>query len=492
MALEVRRIVTGHDANGKAIVTTDERLAAVPRLNRPHIAGCEIWSTDKMPADNSAEADAAQRAGFVKRYNYVGSGQGTVIRVTEFAPGAPKFMHRTETVDYAILLSGECDLEFDSGEIVHMKQGDICVQRGTMHAWVNNGNGPAVFAFILIDAEPAEVNGEALRTITRCGERPRCRPCIRRSSKCSTPWPGPSCKPIEALTPAAARAQMEATARSRKAEPLPVARSEERLIPGPGGALRLRLYWPPPADPRRRAAASVPAILYYHGGGHVIGSLDTHDLVARNLCAGAEAVVASVDYRMGPEDKFPAAVEDAFAALQWVHENAASLGADPVRLGVHGDSAGANLAAVVALMARDAGSPMLRLQSLVYPVADYTFSGASYGKYARGYGVLTGEAMAWFRDHYLRSAADAEDWRASPLKAASLEGVAPAIVITAECDVLHDEGESYAAGLRQAGVAVEYQEYAGMIHGFLGMVPVVDDALNAQRQVWAAFKRAFA
>ena len=117
MALEVRRIVTGHDANGKAIVKTDERLPAVSRLGRPHIAGCEIWSTDKMPVDNTSdEAEAAQRAGFVKRYNYVGTGQGTVIRITEFAPGAPKFMHRTETLDYALLLSGECDLELDSGE----------------------------------------------------------------------------------------------------------------------------------------------------------------------------------------------------------------------------------------------------------------------------------------------------------------------------------------------------------------------------------------
>jgi quercetin dioxygenase-like cupin family protein len=154
MALEVRRIVTGHDANGKA----------VPRLNRPHISGCEIWSTERMPVDNSEAAAAAQRAGFVKRYNYVGSGQGNVIRVVEFAPGAPKFMHRTETVDYAILLSGECDLEFDSGEIVHMKQGDIVVQRGTMHAWVNNGTAPAVFAFILIDAAPAMIGSESLRT----------------------------------------------------------------------------------------------------------------------------------------------------------------------------------------------------------------------------------------------------------------------------------------------------------------------------------------
>ena len=164
MALEVRRIVTGHDANGKAVVKTDERLQAVSRLGRPHIAGCEIWSTDKMPVDNSEESDAPQRAGFVRRYNYVGTGQGTVIRITEFAPGAPKFMHRTETVDYALLLSGECDLELDSGEVVHMKPGDIVLQRGTMHAWVNNGQAPAVFAFILIDADPAKAVGQELRT----------------------------------------------------------------------------------------------------------------------------------------------------------------------------------------------------------------------------------------------------------------------------------------------------------------------------------------
>src|SRR5712671_6929597 len=150
--------------------------------------------------------------------------------------------------------------------------------------------------------------------------------------------------PVEEMTPAEAREQMEATARARKAEPLPVARVEERTMPGPAGPIRLRLYWPSAGGP-------VPAIVYYHGGGHVIGSLDTHDLIARNLCAGAEAVVVSVDYRMGPEDKFPAAVEDSWAALEWAHANAAALGADPDRIGVHGDSAGANLAAVVALMA---------------------------------------------------------------------------------------------------------------------------------------------
>ena len=291
-------------------------------------------------------------------------------------------------------------------------------------------------------------------------------------------------KPIEALTPVEARAQMEATAQSRKAEPLPVDRVEERSVPGPAGDIRLRLYWP-------NAAAPLPAIVYYHGGGHVIGSLDTHDLVARNLCAGVGALVVSVDYRMGPEHKFPAAVEDSFAALKWVHANARELGANPARIGVHGDSAGANLAAVTALLARDAGSPRLRLQSLVYPVADYGLAGGSYQKYAQGYGLLTRESMVWFRNHYLRRPDEAEDWRASPIKATSLSGVAPAIVITAECDVLHDDGERYAEALRRAGVPVEYKEYAGMIHGFFGMMPAVDDAMNAQRAVWAAFKRAF-
>ncbi len=291
-------------------------------------------------------------------------------------------------------------------------------------------------------------------------------------------------KPIESMSPEAARQQMEDTARSRKAEPLPVARVEERDIPGPAGSIRLRLYWP-------NATGKLPAIAYYHGGGHVIGSLDTHDLIARNLCAGAAALVASVDYRMGPEDKFPAAVEDSFAALNWLHANAASLGADPKRLGVHGDSAGANLAAVVALMARDAGGPDLRLQSLVYPVADYTLSTPSHQTYAEGYGLLTRAAMVWFQQHYLRSLADAEDWRASPIKAASLRGVAPAIIVTAECDVLHDDGERYAEALRRAGVAVAYREYPGMIHAFFGMVPAVDDAMNAQRAVAAAFKEAF-
>jgi quercetin dioxygenase-like cupin family protein len=165
MALSVRRIVTGHDPAGKAVVASDERIAGTSAANRPYISRVEIWSADKMPVDNSEGAAAeAQRKGFVVRHNYVGSGLGNVVRITEFAPGAPKFMHRTETLDYAILLSGECDLELDDGETVHLKQGDIVVQRGTMHAWVNNGTVPCTFAFILIDADPVEAAGRKLTT----------------------------------------------------------------------------------------------------------------------------------------------------------------------------------------------------------------------------------------------------------------------------------------------------------------------------------------
>ena len=165
MAMNVRRIVTGHDASGKALVKTDEQLTAVSRGVGANISGCEIWSTDRMPVDNSAAAAGAQRAGLVKHNNYVGNGQGSTFRINEWAPGHARFTHRTETMDYAIVLSGEIDLEFDSGEVVHLKPGDVVVQRGTMHTWVNKGSVPAVTAFILIDAKPVEVNGEEMRTV---------------------------------------------------------------------------------------------------------------------------------------------------------------------------------------------------------------------------------------------------------------------------------------------------------------------------------------
>ena len=164
IAMKVRRIVTGHNASGKAIVKTDEQVTAVARV-AAGISGCEIWSTDQMPIDNSSATDAAQRAGFVKHSNYVGDGAGTTFRINEWAPGHARFTHRTETMDYAIVLSGEIDLELDSGEVVHLKSGDAVVQRGTMHTWVNKGSVPAVTAFILIDAKPVEVNGEEMRTV---------------------------------------------------------------------------------------------------------------------------------------------------------------------------------------------------------------------------------------------------------------------------------------------------------------------------------------
>jgi quercetin dioxygenase-like cupin family protein len=164
--MQVRRIVTGHDEFGKGVVVTDEVLTAVSRGMGPHIEGCEIWSTNAMPVDNSTEADAAQRAGFVKQYNYVGSGQGTTVRITEWAPGHAIFPHRTETLDYSILLSGEIDVELDGGEVVHMQPGDVIVMRGITHCWKNKGSVPAVTAFILMDAEaPTAKNGQRLHTL---------------------------------------------------------------------------------------------------------------------------------------------------------------------------------------------------------------------------------------------------------------------------------------------------------------------------------------
>ena len=163
MAMKVRRIVTGHNDDGKAVIKTDEQIAAVPRIGAG-ISGAEIRSTDQMPIDNSA-ADAAQRAGFVKHTNYVGDGGGTTFRINEFAPGCVRFTHRTETMDYAIQLSGELDCELENDEVVHLRPGDVLIQRGTIHTWVNKGSVPAVIAFILIDAKPVAVNGTEMRTV---------------------------------------------------------------------------------------------------------------------------------------------------------------------------------------------------------------------------------------------------------------------------------------------------------------------------------------
>ena len=260
-----------------------------------------------------------------------------------------------------------------------------------------------------------------------------------------------------------------------------VARVEDRRIPGPAGEIPLRIYTPQPRG-------TLPVLVYYHGGGWVIGTFDTHDAVCRHLANRSGAIVVSVDYRMAPEHKFPAAAEDCYAATCWVASNAAALGADPKRLAVGGDSAGGNLAAVVSLMARDRGAPRIAFQLLVYPVTDYSYDTASYRENADGY-LLTKDAMMWFWNHYLREPGDGANPYASPLRAASLAGLPPAMVITAEYDPLRDEGEAYARRLREAAVPVTLRRYDGIIHGFFILTGVFDEAIQAVSEAAAEMRR---
>jgi acetyl esterase len=258
-----------------------------------------------------------------------------------------------------------------------------------------------------------------------------------------------------------------------------VAEVRDIVIPGPAGDIPARLYRPHGCT----TDDVLPVLVYFHGGGWTICDLDTHDPTARWLANRAGVAAVSVDYRLAPDDVFPAAVDDCFAATQWVAENGAELGVDGSRLAVGGDSAGGNLAAVVSLMARDAGGPDIRLQVLVYPAVDARMGHASMDENATGY-LLTKQDMAWFYGHYgLGTCVDADDWRLSPLLAPSHAGVAPAVVITAELDPLRDEGEVYVEVLRRAGVEVDHQRYDGMIHAFFTMAHAVDAAADAQEQV---------
>ena len=269
-------------------------------------------------------------------------------------------------------------------------------------------------------------------------------------------------------------------------EPEPVAKVEDRSVPGPGpgGQIPVRIYTPQGSGP-------FPVLVYFHGGGWVIGNVDTHDPTCRTLTNAAGCVVVSVDYRLAPEHKFPAAVDDCYAATQWVAANAAAINGDSSRIAIGGDSAGGNLTAVVAIEAREQGGPPLVFQLLVYPVTDYSFSTPSYRDNADGY-LLTKDSMVWFWDHYLRSEADGQDYRASPLRASDLTGLPPALVITAEYDPLRDEGEAYAARLQESGVSVTCTRYDGMIHGFYGLTAVVDKARKAVEESVAALRASFA
>ena len=254
---------------------------------------------------------------------------------------------------------------------------------------------------------------------------------------------------------------------------------------GPHGAIPLRVYRPAGVADGTR----VPAYLFFHGGGWVIGDVNTHDVLCRQLTAASGASVISVDYRLAPEHKFPAAADDSWAATTWVVAHAAELGLDASRLAVGGDSAGGNLAAVVALMARDAGGPAIKLQTLIYPVTDVMRETRSYGDFADGY-LLTRDSMRWFIAHYLPSGDQARDWRASPLRAPSLAGLPPALIITAGFDPLRDEGEMFAGRLRDAGNMVDYVCYGGMVHGFAGMGKLIDTAQRVVALVGDALRHA--
>ncbi|MFP6749255.1 MAG: alpha/beta hydrolase [Alphaproteobacteria bacterium] len=284
-------------------------------------------------------------------------------------------------------------------------------------------------------------------------------------------------KPMHELSPVDARAQMEAGVKARNAPIVEVGSVEESTIPGPGGDIPVRIYRPDGAGGSR----SLGALVYYHGGGHVIGSLDTHDSVARAMCRDANIVVLSVDYRMGPEAKFPASVDDSYAAVKWLSDNAGAMGVDAGRIAVGGDSAGGNLALVVALMSRDDGDgPAIAYQLLVYPVMDYTGGTPTYETYGKGHGPLTAASIPYFREHYLNSDEELADWRASPSRAASFAGLPPALLITAECDILNHEGRACGKRLVADGVACEHVNFEGMIHGFFSMAPMLDDAIAAQ------------
>jgi acetyl esterase len=292
-------------------------------------------------------------------------------------------------------------------------------------------------------------------------------------------------KPLNELPVAEARqAALAQIPKRRKA--MPLADVTNRIIPvcagdapGPAGDIPIRLYAPQGQGP-------FPLVIFFHGGGFVVGDLDTADEMCRTLCWGAGCSVLSVDYRLAPEHKFPAAPDDCLAATRWAAAHAAEFNADPARLVVAGDSAGGNLAAVTALRVRDEGGPALCGQLLIYPVTDYhTPPTASYLANAHGY-LLTREMMIWFWAHYLNCAREASHPHAAPLRAPDLRGLPPALVITAEYDPLRDEGERYAARLQQAGVPTVQARYAGMIHGFFMLGELFGESRRAveEANVW--------
>ena len=282
--------------------------------------------------------------------------------------------------------------------------------------------------------------------------------------------------PLPTMTPTEARGRPEPLA----AAPEAVGGVTARAIPGPGGPLPIRIYRP--------KDGLKGALVYFHGGGWVLGSLDTADATCRALANRSRCVVISIGYRLAPEHKFPAAVDDAYAAVRWVADNAADLRIDPARIAVGGSSAGGGLAAAVALIARDRGGPKIAFQLLTVPVTELSSRAASHREFAEGYG-LTSADMEWFGRHYVRTEADADEPYASVLRA-DLHDLPPAFVITAECDPLRDDGEAYAEKLRKLGIAARYKRYSGMFHGFMSFPSLLPEASEAFEDAGEALREA--
>jgi acetyl esterase len=288
------------------------------------------------------------------------------------------------------------------------------------------------------------------------------------------------------LTPPQAREQY--AQRVKRAEiKESIHRTEDRRIPGPGSDIPIRIYWPRAA----RAGELFPVLMWFHGGGFVIGDLDTHDSACRLLANQADCMVVAVDYRLAPEFKFPAAVEDCYAATRWLALHASEIGADAQRIAVAGDSAGANLATVVAILARNDGHPKLVFQLLIYPCTAPEPETPSHRKFADGY-LLTRNNIVWFYKQYLRNQRDMQDFRFAPLVADDLSNLPPALVFVAGYDPLRDEGVDYVKRLIEAGNRVTLANYEGMVHGFILAGGVLDAAKRAIAESAAALKGAFA
>jgi acetyl esterase len=285
------------------------------------------------------------------------------------------------------------------------------------------------------------------------------------------------------MTPAQARELLRK--RPPMGTPEPVAHIEDRSIPSPAGEIPVRIYRPV-------ADAPLPAVVFFHGGRWVIGDLDTHDAVCRILSNAARCVVVSVDYRLAPENRFPAGPDDCYAATAWTANNAAAIGADPSRLAVAGTSAGGTLATVVAMMARDRRGPRLACQVLWYPATDAAMDTPSHRVHSTGsYYLLSRADMEWFWNYYLSSERDRANPYCCPGVAKDLSGLPPALIVTAEYDPLRDEAEEYAACLKRAGVAVKCTRYEGVTHAFTGMAPILDKGRQSIIEAAAALHEAF-